>query len=270
MTSFEQAPEQDKTQAYYVIKAAQEKESLQREGDALNTEIQAIERDILTLTNTLDVINGRNDNLRQSYNAADETSPEYNQKIELQEQLDKINKRLKIVTTEFSDISSEMSMLDTRGKDIRNIKQELSDSIRILQSKREQMTRDLSNHYARVERANAMISKFLYDIRRKHNKPVDRPQTVPPPSPSPRVVPSTPLSSRVEYLTDEECEVLYTERKQANRYVLNNLNTIASSTPELSSIFNQLCVEAGLSIPSSRPVSVLGSPRNVVKTAVRK
>ncbi|MEJ1277434.1 coiled-coil domain containing 39 [Cricetulus griseus] len=59
--------EEEKTQAYYVIKAAQEKEELQREGDSLDAKINKAEKEIYALQNTLQVLNSCNNNYKQSF-----------------------------------------------------------------------------------------------------------------------------------------------------------------------------------------------------------
>ena len=51
----------DRTQAYYVIRAAQEKEELQQIGDALDLEIVKSEKEIRGLVNTLQVLNVQNE-----------------------------------------------------------------------------------------------------------------------------------------------------------------------------------------------------------------
>ena len=56
--------EGEHTQAYYVIKASQKREELQREGDELDSNIKKAEREIKALENTLKVINDRNEQYR--------------------------------------------------------------------------------------------------------------------------------------------------------------------------------------------------------------
>ncbi len=51
----------DRSQAYYVIRAAQEKEELQQVGDALDVEITKAEKEIRGLTHTLRVLNEQNE-----------------------------------------------------------------------------------------------------------------------------------------------------------------------------------------------------------------
>uniref|UniRef100_A0A8B9TP55 Coiled-coil domain-containing protein 39 n=1 Tax=Anas platyrhynchos TaxID=8839 RepID=A0A8B9TP55_ANAPL len=78
--------EEEKTQTYYVIKAAQEKEALQREGDDLDAKICKAENEIVALENTLRILNNCNSNYRNSFKEVTETSEEYEEKLKLEEE----------------------------------------------------------------------------------------------------------------------------------------------------------------------------------------
>jgi UDP-glucose:O-linked fucose beta-1,3-glucosyltransferase len=65
MTQF--APEDDQedhSQAYYVIKAAQKREELQKQGDELDSNIRVADKEIKGLENTLKMMNNRNEGYR--------------------------------------------------------------------------------------------------------------------------------------------------------------------------------------------------------------
>lgn len=57
----------DHTQAYFIIKAAQEREELMRYGDELDHKLRTCQKEIMALANTLDHLKMRNKNYRDKF-----------------------------------------------------------------------------------------------------------------------------------------------------------------------------------------------------------
>uniref|UniRef100_A0A8C3X594 Coiled-coil domain-containing protein 39 n=1 Tax=Cyanoderma ruficeps TaxID=181631 RepID=A0A8C3X594_9PASS len=77
--------EEMKSQAYYAIKAAQEKQALQQEGDDLDAKICKAQKEITAMENSLCVVKNWNKNYKNSFKAVPETSEELEEKLKLEQ-----------------------------------------------------------------------------------------------------------------------------------------------------------------------------------------
>lgn len=86
--------EEEKTQAYYIIQAAQEKQELQKEGDELNEAIKKSEKEIKMLAKTFAHLAGAQAQFASASKKADESGDETRMLRELEEQLKSVGDSL--------------------------------------------------------------------------------------------------------------------------------------------------------------------------------
>eukprot|EP00954_Amorphochlora_amoebiformis_P016970 1316000-Amorphochlora_amoeboformis.AAC.1 len=99
--------EEPKTQAYYIIQVAQEREELQNKGDKLNNSIKKAEKDIRMLSKALLKLNKRNEKYKSMLNKADSNGAEYELKEKLEEQHRSVADALFAKKAHLKDIQTE-------------------------------------------------------------------------------------------------------------------------------------------------------------------
>ncbi|KAL8188066.1 UNVERIFIED_CONTAM: Coiled-coil domain-containing protein 39 [Gekko kuhli] len=202
--------EEEKSHIYYVIKAAQEKEDLQRKGDALDARIQQAEKECAALKNTLHVLNNCNSNYRNSLMKVTESSEEYEEKLQLEKEKraadEKYRYKRRQVKELQEDIQAMQNTLDDLLKEEALCKENMKEKNELIS----QLTKEIDSQKPKLDRVIKQVSRLSRDLR---------------------------LLKNTESETMEEQDIDYRELKEFNRSIDKMLLDMSDASPELSSIF---------------------------------
>ena len=112
------------SQAYYVIKASQEKEELQRYGDELDSKVKKCEKEIKALLNTLDHLKVRNKNYRDKFQSGAEGADLERKQI-LEDQFRSASEALFKKRRDMGQLEQNFKTASLELVQIRNQKQEI-------------------------------------------------------------------------------------------------------------------------------------------------
>jgi len=217
------------TQAYYVIKAAQEREELQRQGDELDQQIQKAEREIRALEKTLQHLFAKNAGYKRSFAPVEQNTPQYEQKVLLEEQHRAALSKYRTHRLEQSELEEEMARMADQLADLEEQRVSLSSQLMDASDKSEAMDEQLRNQQERLTGAKGQVQRMLAEHRRG--------------------VQAGPGSSKTEL----ELEMAAIEQRSANRVLVEALAQLAGTDDQLALALEQKMAEAGIQPPTADP-----------------
>lgn len=157
--------EEEKTQAYYVIKAAQEKEELQKEGDSLDAKINKAEKEIYALENTLQVLNSCNNNYKQSFKKVTPSSEEYEKKIQLEEQKRTADEKYRYKQRQIRELQEDIQSMENTLAVIEHITNNVKVKLTEKQAYSFQLSKETDEQKPKLERVTKQCAKLIKEIR---------------------------------------------------------------------------------------------------------
>uniref|UniRef100_A0A673V4C8 Coiled-coil domain-containing protein 39 n=1 Tax=Suricata suricatta TaxID=37032 RepID=A0A673V4C8_SURSU len=157
--------EEEKTQAYYVIKAAQEKEELKREGDTLDAKINKAEKEIYALGNTLQVLRSCNNNYKRSFKKVTPSSDEYELKIQLEEEKRAIDEKHRYKQRQIRELREDIQSMENTLEVIEHLTNNVKEKLSEQQAFSSQLNRETEEQKPKLERVTKQCAKLTKEIR---------------------------------------------------------------------------------------------------------
>jgi chromosome segregation ATPase len=232
------------SQSYYIIKAAQKREEMQRRGDELDQDIRRSEREIRALQTTLDHLNARNNAYRNSF-----------QKVDLQgsevEVLRQLEERTKMGKDSLFRKKKEMQRLVTDfEEDSRRLEQ-----VQQQKGKVEAQREHLSNARSQVEQELNSLDMQMGELDERCDRIISRHREK-----AGGLLGCAPEAFEEGGGTLEEKSVRADVLKDVVQNVLYTLSQLAVEFPEVADELSSRAQEASLRIPGKPPAKSLYQP----------
>ncbi|XP_048746440.2 coiled-coil domain-containing protein 39-like isoform X1 [Ostrea edulis] len=215
--------EEERSQAYYVIKAAQEKEELQRQGDDLDAKIRKAEKEIRALENTLKLMNNRNETYRKSFNKVTESSDEMEEKGQLEEQMRAVMDKFKYKRRQIRELQEDLQTMSNTLDNLTRDEQAYEEMIEEKENKRLQLNKELDDQRSKLERVAKQNSKYARELR-------------------------SAKKSKGE--TNEEKDFDVRELRDFNRQSMQQIGDVIQKHPDISEAVNMYFSQANLPPPT--------------------
>ncbi|ORZ29269.1 hypothetical protein BCR44DRAFT_1140414 [Catenaria anguillulae PL171] len=155
----------EKSQAYYIIRAAQQRENLQRQGDDMDAKIQAAEKEIKAMENTLRLLNSKNDKFKSHLGAADVSPQDLEHKAYLQAQLDSALATLKHKQSVLSTLQQELAVAEQQLAAISAEEAREHTVVAQLVAQRAALDKQVEEAAAKKKRAEQVVVRLVKEIK---------------------------------------------------------------------------------------------------------
>ncbi|XP_061550367.1 coiled-coil domain-containing protein 39 [Phycodurus eques] len=229
-----------KCQAQYIAKAALERAELVQQGECLTAKIRKAEQENKALENTTLLFNISNSGFHTSVNKAKESSPEYQEKLEMEKQVCLIEDTLKYKRRQVRELQQDQQELNNVLESVLQAKQVENQKIEYMQSLISKLNREVASQQEKINRAKKQCSKLTQKIRSSRNTKAE---------------------------TFEEKDIRLRQLKDFNKSINKMLNDATKDRADLRSVLERYLLQTNLSFPS--PPSTPGSHRSSKTNSAR-
>ncbi|GLD95471.1 hypothetical protein PINS_up004116 [Pythium insidiosum] len=238
----EDANGEERSQAYYLIKAAQRREELQREGDELDDKIRVAEKEVRALKKALDHLDDRNSEYRKSFHRADMNSDDAQRMSALEEEVKQAEDTFFKKKKELARIEMDLESETNRLREIETQKQFARENVLQLESAFQQVEREVQNERGKWAKVVKKLEKQLKEHQKANG--------------------GSYATSVVNGKTREHVVLDTYNLKEISNSLLYTLGQLANEFPEISDALQAAVKEQGLHIPSMPPGRIAAARTN--------
>ena len=203
-----------RSQAYYVVKAAQEREDAQRRGDELDASIRAREKEIVALEATLRQLTAQNDAFRTANRPVDAKDGDaLATRAALREQLETAKEKLRLRREEEARAAEELRRRDDKVKRLHEEAGEINNELDVLEKEAAESEARLRDTARRAEETHKELMAAQDAYRAANGLPPDG-----------------------DELGPEELDMRCQELREGTRVAVSELKVVAADHPELATL----------------------------------
>ncbi|NWV64544.1 CCD39 protein, partial [Malurus elegans] len=204
--------EEMKSQAYYVIKAAQEKEALQQEGDDLDAKISKAENEIIAMENSLYVLKNWNRNYRNSLKPVPDTREDLEEKLKLEKDQRDADEKYRNKKRQIKELQESLQSMKQHFEIVENQHALYEEQKKEKEAVILQLKKEIEEQKPKLERVIKQCSRLSREIQSERKSETE---------------------------TQEERDINLRELKGFNRTINQVIIDIMEANPSLSTAFQK-------------------------------
>lgn len=157
--------EEEKSKAYYIIKAVQEKEELKQKGDSLDAKICQMEKENRALENTIQLFSNNNSVFHNSLKRVNESETEYQEKMKEEEQLTAVSMKMKFKNGQIQELQQDLQDMNVTLEGLLQEEETRTRDIEYKQFVISKVNKEIKIQQERCDRARKRCSMLNKEIR---------------------------------------------------------------------------------------------------------
>ncbi|TNN69902.1 Coiled-coil domain-containing protein 39 [Liparis tanakae] len=153
--------EEEKSQAYYIAKAAQDKEELKQKGDGLDAKIRKMELENRALENTIQLFNNSNSAFRKSLHKVNTSGPEQQEQLKLEEKLRAAEEMLKYKKRQVQELQQDLQDMNSTVESLQQEEKLENDKIEHKHSLIRKLNQEIASQQEKLDRASKQANLSL-------------------------------------------------------------------------------------------------------------